>query len=56
MAIKKAKIYITFNVDTEEYPVPADEQLGDDIQDQIESFIYDIDGLDLNNIKILVGE
>ena len=56
MAIKKAKIYITLNVDTEEYPVPVDEQIGDDIQDQIESFIYDIDGLDLNNIKILVGE
>ena len=52
MAIKKAKIYITLNVDTEEYPVPVDEQLGDDIQDQIESFIYDIDGLDLNQIKI----
>ena len=56
MAIRKAKIYITLNVDTEEYPVPADEQLGDDIQDQIESFIYDIDGLDLNQIKILVGD
>ena len=52
MAIKKAKIYITLNVDTEEYPVPADEQLGDDIQDQMESFIYDIDGLDLESLYV----
>jgi len=56
MAIRKAKIYITLEVDTEEYPVPVDEQLEDDIRDQMESFIYDVDGFHLNNIKILVGE
>ena len=56
MAIRKAKIYITLEVDTEEYPTPADGQLQDDISDQLESFIYDVDGLHLNNIKILVGE
>tara|TARA_E500000331_G_scaffold215631_1_gene206765 strand:- start:268 stop:438 length:171 start_codon:yes stop_codon:yes gene_type:complete len=56
MAIRKAKIYITLEVDTEEYPAPVDEQLSDDIRDQIESFIYDVDGFHLNNIKILVGD
>jgi len=56
MAIRKTKIYITLEVDTEEYPVPADEQLVDDIQDQFESFVYDVDGFHLNKIKILIGD
>lgn len=56
MSIRKAKVYITIDVDTEEYPIPADEQVEDEIQDQIESFIYDIDGLNLNQIKILIGD
>ena len=38
---------------TEEYPIPADDQVEDEIQDQIESFIYDIDGLNLNQIKVI---
>jgi len=56
MAIRKAKIYITLGIDTEEYPVPSDDKLEDDVRDQIESFIYDIDGLHLNQIKIIIGE
>ena len=56
MAIRKAKIYITLEVDTEEYPTPADGKLEDDIRDQLEPFIYDVDGFHLSNIKILVGE
>ena len=56
MSIRKAKVYITIDVDTEEYPIPADEQVEDEIQGQIESFIYDIDGLNLNQIKILIGD
>ncbi len=56
MSIRKVKVYITLEVDTEDYPTSVDEQLQDDIQDQIESFIYDVDGFHLNKIKLLVGE
>ena len=56
MAIRKTKIYITLEVDTEEYPTPVDEQLQDDVRDQFESFVYAIDGFHLNNVKILVGD
>ena len=56
MSIRKAKVYITIDVDTEEYPIPADDQVEDEIQDQIESFIYDIDGLNLNQIKVIIGD
>ena len=56
MAIRKAKVYITLEVDTEEYPTPVDEQLVDEVKDQFESFVYDIDGFHLNQIKILIGD
>jgi|TARA_E500000081_G_scaffold68580_1_gene70698 hypothetical protein len=56
MAIRKAKIYITLEVDTEDYPTPVDEQLEKDVQDQIEAFIYDVDGFHLNKIKVLMGD
>lgn len=56
MAIRKAKIYIILEVDTEDYPTPVDEQLEDEMQDQLESFIYDVDGFHLNKIKILIGD
>jgi hypothetical protein len=56
MAIRKTKIYITLEVDTEEYPTPVDEQLQNDVRDQFESFVYDIDGFHLNQIKILIGD
>ena len=56
MTIKKVKIYIALEADTEEYPISADEQLEDDLKDQIESFIYDVGGLHLNKIKLLIGD
>ena len=46
------KIYITLNVDKDDYPVPADGDPSEEIQQALEEFIYDIDGLKIKNIRI----
>ena len=39
------KIYLTLDVDKDEYPIPADGDPSEEIQEALEEFIYDIDGL-----------
>ena len=46
------KIYLTLDVDKEEYPIPADGDPSEEIQEALEEFIYDIDGLKVKHIKI----
>ena len=46
------KIYLTLDVDGEEYPIPADGDPSEEIQEALEEFIYDIDGLKVKQIKI----
>ena len=46
------KIYLTLDVDKEEYPIPADGDPSEEIQQALEEFIYDIDGLKIKNMRI----
>ena len=50
----KVKIYLTIDIDPEEYPIPADENVGQDIQDSREEQFYDIDGEDIRHIKTIM--
>ena len=56
MSIKKEKVYVSMALDTVEYQLPVDEKVEDEIKEQFESHIYDMDGVILNHIKVLVGE
>ena len=49
----RVKMYITIDIDPEEYPVPADENVGLDIQDSIEEYFYEIDGAEIRHIKTI---
>ena len=49
----RVKMYITSDIDPEEYPVPADENVGQDIQDSIEEYFYEIDGAEIRHIKTI---
>jgi len=49
----RVKMYITIDIDPEEYPVPADENVGQDIQDSIEEYFYEIDGAEIRHIKTI---
>jgi len=50
----RVKVYITLDIDPEEYPISADENVGQDIQDSIEEYFYDVEGADIRNIKTIM--
>lgn len=50
----KVKIYITLEIDPDEYPVPADENVGQEIQETLEEYFYEIDGANIRQIKTIM--
>tara|TARA_R100001510_G_scaffold51163_1_gene50756 strand:+ start:1457 stop:1615 length:159 start_codon:yes stop_codon:yes gene_type:complete len=49
----RVRIYITVDIDPEEYPVPADEDVGTELEDGIREYFYDIGGAEIRNMKTL---
>jgi hypothetical protein len=49
----RVKIFMTVDVDPEEYPVPADENVGEEIEEGIREYFYDIDGANIKSIKYI---
>ena len=44
----KVKLFITIEIDEEEYPIPADGQVGEELE-----YFYDIDGAEIRTMKTL---
>jgi hypothetical protein len=49
----KAKILIAINVDPEEYPMPVDDRIEDELEKALEEFFYDIDGINVKSIRVI---
>ena len=49
--VMKVKIFITVNVDEEEYHIPADGDVGSELEDSIKDHLYDVGGIRIINIK-----
>ena len=49
----RVKVFITIDIDPEEYPIPADEDVGTEIEDGIREYFYDVDGANIRNIKTI---
>lgn len=49
----RVKVYMTLSVDPEEYPVPSDGNVDIELEDAIQEYFYDIDGVDIKSIKTL---
>jgi hypothetical protein len=49
----KVKMFITIEVDEEEYPIPADGQVGEELEDGIREYFYDIDGAEIKTMKTI---
>jgi hypothetical protein len=47
----KVKVYMTVDIDPEEYPVPADEDVGLEIEDNLREFFYDIEGAEIRHMR-----
>ena len=49
----RVKVYITINIDPEEYPIPADGNVAEEIEEGIKEYFYDVGGTDIRNIKTI---
>jgi hypothetical protein len=47
------KVFLTLEVDDEEYQMPVDGIIDDEVQDTLQEYIYDIDGMSIKSIKII---
>jgi hypothetical protein len=47
-----AKILLTLDIDEEEYRMPSDGKIEEEIQEAMHEFIYDIDGMEIKTIRI----
>ena len=49
----RVKVFITIDVDEEDYPVPADGQVGEELEDGIQDYFYDIEGATIKTIRTI---
>jgi len=49
----RVKMFITLDVDEEEYPIPADENVGEELEDGIREYFYDVDGAEIRSMKTI---
>ena len=49
----RVKVFITIDVDEEDYPVPADGRVGEELEDGIQEYFYDIDGATIKTIRTI---
>jgi hypothetical protein len=49
----RVKVYMVVDIDPDEYPVPADEDVGLEMEDTIRELFYDVDGAEIKNMKTI---
>jgi len=47
------KVFLTLEIDEEEYPVPVDGFIDEEVSQALQEYIYDIDGMSIKTIKII---
>ena len=52
----RVKMMITVDIDTEEYTVPADGKVNDEIEDFVREAFYDLEGAEVKNFRITSEE
>ena len=50
------KVFLTLEIDEEEYPVPVDGFIDAEIEDTLHDYIHDVDGIKIRNMKIITQE
>ena len=49
----RVKVFITIDIDPEDYPIPADENVAEEIEDGLREYFYDVEGTKIRNIKTI---
>jgi hypothetical protein len=47
-----AKILLTLDIDEEEYRMPSDGNIEQELQEAVHEFVYDIDGMEIKVMRI----
>jgi|TARA_R110000744_G_scaffold88920_2_gene173134 hypothetical protein len=48
----RLKVYLTLDIDKEEYPIPSDGDVASEIDDALREYIHDVEGLEVSSLKI----
>ena len=51
-----ANVLIRLKIDEDDYPVPVDGSVQEELNEAIYSYIYDIDGITITKMRILTDE
>ena len=49
----RVKVFLSLNLDEDEYPIPVDGFVDEEIREALHEFIYDIDGMTIETIRII---
>ena len=49
----RVKVCITIDIDEDEYPIPADGMVGEEIEDGIREYFYDVEGADIRTMRTI---
>ena len=49
----RVKMFLTLEVDTEEYQTPADGDFGIELEDGLKEFIHEVEGIQIKNIRTI---
>jgi hypothetical protein len=47
------KVFLTLKLDEDEYPIPVDGFVDEEIKDALQEFIYDVDGMEIKSMKLI---
>ena len=50
----RVKVYLTLDIDEDEYPVPVDGEISQEIEEAFAAYVYDVDGMEIKTIKVLM--
>ena len=52
--VMRVKMFISFEIDEEEYPVPADGRVDEELEDAFLDLIHDIEGVTVKSIRAVM--
>ena len=50
----RVNMMLTLKVDPEEYPIPSDGRLDEEIQEYIKDLVHEIDGIKITNMRTIM--
>tara|TARA_X000001388_G_C2208171_1_gene114014 strand:- start:130 stop:288 length:159 start_codon:yes stop_codon:yes gene_type:complete len=50
----RVKIFLTIELDEEDYPIPVDGMVEEDVDETVRNLIHDVDGMIVKSLKIIM--